>query len=81
MLFPVRCYSCRKVTGNWLNKYNELCLSMSRDKALDKIGIRRPCCRNIFLNYVPLFEKRLLVVQREQELRRKAEATASKRLT
>ena len=52
MLIPVRCFSCGKVTGNKWRRFLALSQEHSRGKALQILGIRRYCCRQIFMcNY------------------------------
>jgi DNA-directed RNA polymerase I, II, and III subunit RPABC5 len=60
MLIPVRCYSCNKITGDkWIPYQNMLKSGMSAKDALDKLGLKRYCCRRILLTHVDLIEKML----------------------
>ena len=63
---PIRCYSCGKVIGNKWNSYqNILSEGVSSEKALDRLGLKRWCCRRIILGHVELIEK-LLKYSREE---------------
>jgi DNA-directed RNA polymerase subunit N (RpoN/RPB10) len=45
-LFPVRCYTCRTVIGNKQQMYKKLLDSgLSISEALNKMEIKRTCCR------------------------------------
>ena len=60
MLIPVRCYTCGKVTGNKWEPYQEyLRQGMTPKEALDKLELKRYCCRRIILTHVDLFDKLL----------------------
>ena len=59
-LIPVRCYSCNKVVGNkWETYQNMLQNGVEPGQALDKLGLKRYCCRRILLTHVDLFDKLL----------------------
>lgn len=53
MVFPVRCMSCNKVVGNRYETYIYLVTKkgLSKREALDKMKMRRMCCRMTFLGY------------------------------
>lgn len=60
MIIPVRCFTCGKVLGNQWEQYLELLRSdNSEGDALDKLGLRRYCCRRMLLTHVDLIEKLL----------------------
>ena len=60
MLIPVRCYTCGKVTGNKWEPYQKLLEEgMSPKEALDKLELKRYCCRRIILTHVDLIDKLL----------------------
>jgi DNA-directed RNA polymerase subunit N (RpoN/RPB10) len=45
-LIPVRCMTCRSVTGNKWEPYVKLLREgNSSDEALDRMGVKAPCCR------------------------------------
>ena len=65
MIIPVRCFTCGKViftqvVGNKWEKYlNILAQDVSEGEALDKLGLKRYCCRRMLLTHVDLIEKLL----------------------
>lgn len=60
MIVPVRCFSCGKVVGDKWRLYNEILRTgTSKGEALDQLGLRRYCCRNIILSHVDLVENLL----------------------
>ncbi len=59
-LIPVRCYTCNKVVGNkWETYKNMLENGVEAGQALDKLGLKRYCCRRILLTHVDLIDKLL----------------------
>jgi DNA-directed RNA polymerases I, II, and III subunit RPABC5 len=69
MIIPVRCFTCGKVLADTWNFYkNELKQSedtiinvnaktvqkTQEGKALDKVGLKRYCCRRVMLSHVDL---------------------------
>jgi DNA-directed RNA polymerase subunit N (RpoN/RPB10) len=65
MLFPIRCITCGKV----INQYHKLYLNMIENgetvkDSLDKLNIKRYCCRRMFIchndmfDYISEFDKR-----------------------
>jgi DNA-directed RNA polymerase I, II, and III subunit RPABC5 len=60
MIIPVRCFTCGKVVGNKWEKYlNLLEQDVPEGEALDKLNLRRYCCRRMLLTHVDLIEKLL----------------------
>ncbi|KAH8080938.1 DNA-directed RNA polymerase, subunit N/Rpb10, partial [Filobasidium floriforme] len=60
-IIPVRCFSCGKVVGNLWEKYLQLLASeLSEGEAMDKLGLKRYCCRRMILTHVDLIEKLLM---------------------
>lgn len=59
-MFPVRCFTCGKITGKYEHKYNEK-VKEGQNKAeiLDELGMMRYCCRRMFLTYVNIVDKLL----------------------
>jgi DNA-directed RNA polymerase subunit N (RpoN/RPB10) len=51
-MIPMRCYSCGKPISHLWEPYKELVKQMSPQEALDKLGLKRYCCRAIFLGTV-----------------------------
>ncbi|GMI45876.1 hypothetical protein TrCOL_g8436 [Triparma columacea] len=60
MIIPVRCFTCGKVIGNkWETYLSLLEADESEGDALDKLGLKRYCCRRMLLTHVDLIEKLL----------------------
>ena len=64
MIIPVRCMTCGKMLADKWRKYQAWTAEVSGDeesytpdKALDKLGMARYCCRRHFLAQVDLIEK------------------------
>jgi len=58
MIIPIRCMTCGKITGNKWKPYLELLENGSSEKeALDKLGLKRYCCRRIILTHVDLIPR------------------------
>jgi DNA-directed RNA polymerase subunit N (RpoN/RPB10) len=56
---PVRCFTCGKVVCNLLPEYEKLTKvdNVSIKEAFDKIGIKRYCCKRMFMCNVDVTEK------------------------
>ena len=54
MLIPVRCFSCNKVIGHLEDSYKELCKNIGPQKTFEKLGIKRICCKRMFVSYSDL---------------------------
>ena len=59
MLIPVRCFTCNKVTGNKWEPYCEMIKMMEPAEALDKLGLKRYCCRRMLLSHVDVIDQLL----------------------
>ncbi len=58
MIFPVRCFTCGKPIGHLWEKYQEMIKKGSSPKeALDKLGVKRFCCRAIFISHIEAIDK------------------------
>ena len=58
MIIPIRCFTCGKITGNKWDSYQKmLAEGISASDALDKLGLKRYCCRRIILTHVDLIDK------------------------
>ncbi|RUS23276.1 putative DNA-directed RNA polymerase subunit N [Endogone sp. FLAS-F59071] len=52
MIIPVRCFSCGKVIGNKWDEYLSLLQSdYNEGEALDRLGLKRYCCRRMVLTH------------------------------
>jgi DNA-directed RNA polymerase subunit N len=57
MLIPIRCLSCGKPVSQLWESYSERIKNgEDKKKVLDEIGLKRYCCRALFLGHVDLFE-------------------------
>jgi DNA-directed RNA polymerase subunit N (RpoN/RPB10) len=45
------------VVGHLNEKYTELAKAKPKDEALDDLGVRRYCCRRMFLSHVDLISQ------------------------
>jgi len=58
MIIPIRCFTCNKVIGSlWEPYLNLLEKGNTKEEALNKIGLKRYCCRSRILGNVELCEK------------------------
>ena len=58
MLIPVRCFSCGKVVGHLWEEYRKrVDAGEDSKKVLDDLGIKRYCCRALFIGNVDLTKK------------------------
>jgi len=61
MIIPVRCFTCNKIIGNKWEKYNSILKSgQTSIVALEQLGLRRYCCKRMFLGHVEIIDKLLL---------------------
>ena len=60
-MIPVRCFSCNKIIGDkWETYKAHLESGMSASDAFAKLGLRRYCCKRMFLGHVEIIDKLLL---------------------
>lgn len=53
MIIPIRCYSCGKPVAHLYEEYLEKVKSgKSKKTALDEVGLKRYCCRALFMGHV-----------------------------
>eukprot|EP00759_Apiculatamorpha_spiralis_P040204 PhF_6_TR3885/c0_g1_i1/m.5488/K03007/RPB10, POLR2L; DNA-directed RNA polymerases I, II, and III subunit RPABC5 len=53
MIIPVRCFTCGKVVGNLWERYQSLLSQdLSEGEALDRLNLKRYCCRRMILAHV-----------------------------
>jgi DNA-directed RNA polymerase I, II, and III subunit RPABC5 len=61
MIIPVRCLTCSKVIGNKWGRYEKsLNAGINKHDALAIVGLRRYCCKRMFLGHVELIDKLIL---------------------
>jgi DNA-directed RNA polymerase subunit N len=58
MIIPIRCFSCGKPVAQLWETYKER-IKKGEDpkKVMDDLGLKRYCCRALFLGHVDLLEK------------------------
>ncbi|MBN1792518.1 DNA-directed RNA polymerase subunit N [Candidatus Woesearchaeota archaeon] len=57
MIIPVRCLSCNKPVGHLYEEFVEKAAKGDdRKEVLDKLGLKRYCCRALFLGHVDLLD-------------------------
>jgi DNA-directed RNA polymerase subunit N (RpoN/RPB10) len=57
MIIPIRCYSCGKPVGQLWEKYLEAVKKGDeKKKTMDELGLKRYCCRALFLGHVDLID-------------------------
>ncbi len=67
VLFPVRCFTCGAVIGDKWEDYEKAVSSGEEPgKVLDKLGVKRYCCRRMFLTYYDLAGQVLDYARREE---------------
>jgi len=57
MIIPVRCFTCGAVIGDkWSEFIKRVRNGEQAGKVLDDLGIKRYCCRRMFLSHVDLID-------------------------
>jgi DNA-directed RNA polymerase subunit N len=58
MIIPVRCFTCGKVVGHLYADFKKR-IDAGEDgkKVLDDLGLKRYCCRQLFLGHVDLLKE------------------------
>ncbi|MCL4376139.1 DNA-directed RNA polymerase subunit N [Candidatus Parvarchaeota archaeon] len=51
-MIPMRCYSCGKPLSQYWEQYKKGIAEKSPKEVLDELGIKRYCCRAVFLGTV-----------------------------
>ena len=58
MIIPVRCFSCGKVVGQLWEDFKKRTESgEDSEKVLNELGLKRYCCRQLFLGHVDLLKE------------------------
>lgn len=58
MIMPVRCFSCGKVLGHLFDDFKQRTESGEHaGKVLTDLGVKRYCCRQMFLGNVELLKE------------------------
>ena len=57
MIIPIRCFSCGKPIAHLWEEYQErIAKGESKKEVMDSLGLKRYCCRAMFLGHVDLTE-------------------------
>ena len=58
MIIPMRCHSCGKPISHLWEDYKKRTLEQKeeRKKVLDELGLKRYCCRAMFLGHIDLID-------------------------
>lgn len=57
MIIPIRCFSCGKPIGQlWETYLDRVKAGEDPKKVMDELGLKRYCCRALFLGHVDLLE-------------------------
>ncbi|AFK50959.1 DNA-directed RNA polymerase subunit N [Thermogladius calderae 1633] len=58
MLFPVRCFTCGAPIGHlWEDYIRRVQAGEDPGKVLDELGVKRYCCRRMFLSHVDIVKQ------------------------
>ena len=59
MMMPVRCFSCGAVVADKWDDYDKKVNKdhVAADKVLDEMGVKRYCCRRMFISNVELIDE------------------------
>lgn len=58
MIIPVRCFTCGKPIGHLWEEYKKRVENGENPgKVMDDLGLKRYCCRRIFLSHIDLLDK------------------------
>ena len=57
-MIPVRCISCGKPVGHLYEEYKKRTeAGEDRGKIMDELGLKRFCCRQLFMGHVDLIKE------------------------
>lgn len=58
MIIPIRCFTCGALIGDkWLEFARRVAQGEPPAKVLDDMGIKKYCCRRMFLSHVELIDQ------------------------
>ena len=58
MYFPIRCFTCGAPVAHLWDEYNAAAKAGEKlATVLDRLGVRRVCCRRMFLSHVEIMDK------------------------
>ncbi|MEO3993889.1 MAG: DNA-directed RNA polymerase subunit N [Desulfurococcaceae archaeon TW002] len=65
VIIPVRCFTCGAVIGDKWEAFVEGVKSgKDPGKVLDELGIRRYCCRRMFISHLDLIEELVMYTRK-----------------
>ena len=68
MIIPVRCFTCGAVVGNLSEPFTTLTASgLDNYNALNKLRVKKPCCRRHLLTSVDLISVIDKIVEKEEK--------------
>ncbi len=68
MIIPIRCFTCGALIGDkWLEYARRVKQGEDPKRVMDDLGIKRYCCRRMFLSHVELIDEILLYEEMEEE--------------
>ncbi|MHA1590251.1 MAG: DNA-directed RNA polymerase subunit N [Candidatus Njordarchaeales archaeon] len=61
MIIPVRCFTCGKVIGHLWEEFKKR-VENGEDpgKVLDDLGIKKECCRRMFISHIEMIDEIIL---------------------
>ena len=66
-ILPVRCYTCGKIIGGkWDTYQNMLKEGIEQKDALDKLLLKKICCRRMMMGHVELIDSLLKYSENQQ---------------
>lgn len=61
MIVPVRCFTCGSLIGDkWYEYARRVSNGEDPGKVLDDLGVKRYCCRRMFLSHTEIIDKIIL---------------------
>lgn len=67
MIAPIRCFTCGSLIGDkWYEFARRVENGENPARVLDDLGVKRYCCRRMFLSHVEIIDKILLYYQLEE---------------
>lgn len=59
-MFPIRCFTCGSIIGDkWEEFSRRVAAGEDPSKVLDSLGVKRYCCRRMFISHIELAELEL----------------------
>ncbi len=67
MIVPIRCFTCGSLIGDkWYEFARRVKNGEDPARVLDDMGVKRYCCRRMFLSHVEIIDKILVYQQLEE---------------